>query len=651
MIIELFRLRFWLIIAVLFFLNSFALQAKVRLPALISNGMVLQRNQPLVIWGWADSKEEISLAFNGRNYHAVTGNDRKWKITLPAQKAGGPFQMTISGENQILLTDILIGEVWLCSGQSNMEFIMRKASSKYGKEISESKNQMIRQFMVKRTWSFSIQDTLTHDSWKTADANNVLDFTAVGYFFAKSLYEKYQVPIGLINSSYGGTPVESWTSEAGLKVFPEILSQIEAFKSPDKVNQILKSDQDKVANWYKKVQNTDEGLRQPKGQNWHANQIDFRDWKEMTMPGFFEDQQIDVDGIVWLKKEIILSDNLAGATAILDLGNITDEDITYVNGTIVGKTSSKHLARSYAVPAGLLVAGKNIITVRVLNKEKQGGFVKDKLYQLQVGKYKVSLSGTWKYRIGTNVPPLVTAALKQFSREPTVLFNSMIAPLIPYRIRGVIWYQGENNVGAAQKYRTLFPALISDWRNQWKQGDFPFLYVQLANFLKEDANPEDSSWALLRESQTKTLKLANTGMAVIHDIGEWNDIHPLNKKDVGDRLALIAQKVAYLDQKTIYSGPVYQTSAIEGSQIVVSFTSIGTGLMAKNGAELKHFAIAGADKKFVWAKAKIIDNTVVVHSDAVKNPKFVRYAWANNPVAANLYNKEGLPASSFRTDQ
>lgn len=651
MIIELFRLRLWLLIAAVFFLNSLAVQAKIKLPALISNGMVLQRDQQLAIWGWADSKEEITLAFNGRNYHTVTGTDRKWEIILPAQKAGGPFQMKINGENQISLTDILIGEVWLCSGQSNMEFIMRKASSKYEKEISESKNLKIRQFMVKRTWSFSIQDTIKHDSWKTADPKNVLDFTAVGYFFAKSLYEKYGVPIGLINSSFGGTPVESWTSEEGLKTFPDVLAQIEPFKNPDNVNRILKDDQDKVANWYKNVQNTDEGLRQPKGENWYTNKIDLRDWKEMDMPGFFEEQQIDVDGVVWLKKEIRLPDHLAAAAAILDLGNITDEDITYVNGTIVGKTSSKHLARSYAVPAGLLVAGKNIITVRVLNKEKQGGFLKDKSYQLQVGQYKVPLSGTWKYRIGTKVQPLVTAALKQFSREPTVLFNSMIAPLIPYGIKGVIWYQGENNVGAAQKYQSFFPALIQDWRSQWQHGDFPFLFVQLANFLKEDANPEESSWALLREAQTKSLKLPNTGMAVIHDIGDWNDIHPLNKKDVGDRLALIAQKVAYLDQKIIYSGPVYQSSAIEGGQIVLSFTSVGGGLMAKEGTELKHFAIAGADKKFVWAKAKIIGNTVVVHSNNVKKPKFVRYAWANNPVGANLYNREGLPASSFRTDQ
>jgi sialate O-acetylesterase len=483
--------------------------------------------------------------------------------------------------------------------------------------------------------------------WESANPKTVLDFTATGYFFAKALFEKYRVPIGLINASIGGSPAEAWLSEQALKEFPKHLETARKFKSDDYINQIRTKEKAASDAWYKLVWQRDKGLAAGE-ERWYDPAYDSSDWPTMNIPGYWADGELGpVNGVVWFRKDISLPGSMAGKPGKLLMGRIVDSDEIYVNGKLVGKTSYQYPPRRYDVPLNLLKAGKNTIVARVVNNSGRGGFVKDKPYQLTAAGQTIDLKGPWQYKLGATMDPLPPTTFIQY--KPLGLYNGMIAPLLNYAIKGVIWYQGESNTWRPLEYRKLFPALITDWRKQWNQGQFPFLYVQLANFMAAKDQPSESGWAELREAQLKALAVPNTGMAVIVDIGEWNDIHPLNKKDVGERLALAARKLAYGDKKVVYSGPIYKSVKIKGSKAIIKFTNTGGGLVAKGG-ELKHFAIAGPDKKFVWARAKIKGDKVVVWSDKVTRPVAVRYAWADNPEGANLYNKEGLPASPFRTD-
>jgi sialate O-acetylesterase len=369
----------------------------------------------------------------------------------------------------------------------------------------------------------------------------------------------------------------------------------------------------------------------------------------MQIPGYWADETLDfVNGVVWFRKEISVPASFVGKDVRLNLGRIIDADSVFINGNFVGTTSYQYPPRRYDLPPDVIKEGKNIIVVRVINSMGEGGFVEDKPYEIVAGDESIDLRGDWKYRPGASMEPLASQTFIRW--KPMGLYNAMIAPLLNYCIKGVIWYQGESNAGRPIEYRTLFPALIHDWRNTWKIGDFPFLFVQLPNFMESKNHPSESNWALLREAQLKTLSVPNTAMAVAIDIGEWNDVHPLNKKDVGKRLALAALKVAY-NENVVYSGPIYKSVKIDGKKIEFTFTNVGSGLIAKGSGELKGFAIAGADRQFVWAQAKIDGDIILVWSDQIKHPVAVRYAWADNPEGANLYNMEGLPASPFRTDE
>jgi len=342
---------------------------------------------------------------------------------------------------------------------------------------------------------------------------------------------------------------------------------------------------------------------------------------------------------------------MTGKPAKLFMGRIVDADFVYVNGTLVGSISYQYPPRRYEVPAGLLKPGKNIIVVKVVNTAGKGGFVPDKPYFLTAGGEKIDLRGDWNYQVGQVFQPGRGGGGGGISmqNEPTGLYNTMIAPMIDYPIKGILWYQGEANSGQPEKYKVLLPALIRDWRNKWKEGDIPFIFAQLPNFMEVNYSPSESQWAELRESQLLSLSVPNTGMAVAIDAGEWNDIHPLNKKDVGERLALAAEKLAYGDASLVYSGPIFQSAQVEGNKIILHFSNVGGGLIAKGDSVLNYFSIAGADKRYVWAKAVIDGDRVIVWSDEVSQPVSVRYAWADNPEGANLYNKEGLPASPFET--
>ncbi len=623
---------------------------QVRLPVLISDGMVLQRDAGAKVWGWAGEGEKVTINFDGKTYNAVAGADGKWEAILSQLKAGGPYSMNIDASNHITLKNIMVGDVWVCSGQSNMELPMNRVKYRYPGVIAHSDNPAIRQFIVPDVYNFQQpQEDLKSGRWVSANPESVLEFTAVGYFFAKELFGKYHVPIGLINAGLGGSPAEAWLSEDALKAFPEYLETAKKFKDTAYLNQIANKNKAVSNAWHRHLQQLDKGLEKGK-KPWLDENYDASDWATMNVPGYWADHELGhVNGVVWFRKEIDIPAYMTGKPARLWLGRIVDADTTYVNGKIVGTVSYQYPPRIYDVPANLLKAGKNIIIIRVINNSGRGGFVLDKPYQLSAAGEIIDLKGEWQYKLGAVMDPLPAETFIRW--KPLGLYNAMIAPLLNYAIKGVIWYQGESNTGKPLEYQKLFPALIADWRGKWKQGDFPFLYVQLANFMEAKNRPCESNWAALREAQLKTLSVPNTAMAVIIDIGEWNDVHPLNKEDVSRRLALAAQRMAYGNEEVVYSGPIYKSMKIDGNKIILTFTNIGGGLIARGGGELKHFAVAGADKKFIWAKAKIEGDKVIVWNDDIINPASVRYGWADNPEGANLYNKEGLPASPFRTEK
>lgn len=636
------------LILVLFFLLPFSLVGQVKLPKLISDGMVLQREIDLKIWGWAAPQEKVEINFMDETYQATANEAGDWEIKIAPLKAGGPYNMVISASNTINVNNILVGDVWLCSGQSNMELPMRRVIPLYAEEIKNANNDFIRYFEVPKIYNFKVaKKDLSGGQWQKTTPENVLNFPAVAYFFAKDLYEKYKIPIGLISSALGGSPAESWISEEALKKFPEHYQEAQRFKDDGLIEQIEQDDNTRIQAWYRTSSEKDKGHQGPV--KWHDPALNTQDWKSMEIPGYWADTELGaVNGVVWFRKEIEIPAELAGKPAKLELGRIVDADSAFVNGKFVGRTGYQYPPRWYTIPEGVLKEGKNTIAVRIISERGEGGFVLDKPYELIVGDQTIDLKGQWHYKLGVAMEPLESQTFVRW--KPVGLYNAMIAPLINYGIKGVIWYQGESNASRKpEEYTALLTTLIKDWRSKWNQDKFPFLIVQLANFMEAKDMPTESDWALLREAQRKTLELPNTAMAVAIDLGEWNDIHPLNKKDVGERLALAAQKVAY-GEDIVYSGPSYKSMKVKGNKIIITFENIGSGLETKGGP-LKHFAIAGADKQFMWANAKIEGDKVIVWSDKVANPVAVRYAWADNPEGANLYNKEGLPASPFTTEE
>jgi len=622
--------------------------SQVRLPRLVSNGMVLQRDANVKIWGWASAGEKVSLRFMDVKYNAVADNNGKWEVILPKLKAGGPFEMKIDASNSISISDILVGDVWVCSGQSNMGSL-RGFASLYPDDIAQSENTNIRHFMVGSGFKLgSTEVDVKSGKWLSANPKDVLSFAAVGYFFAKKLYDTYKVPIGLINASVGGSSAEAWISEESIKEFPKYYEDVQKYQLPGFMDKLKRQDEERVNSWNKQVKENDEGHKSPI--KWSDPMLNTSDWETMHVPGYWINTKTgNVNGCVWFRKEMNIPAKMTGKPATLKLGRIADADSVFMNGKFVGGINSLYALRSYKVPENLLKEGLNTVVVKITSYNHHGGFVPGRPYKLIAEADTMNLEGDWKYKVGAAVEPLEDRLFT--GKIPTGLFNSMIAPILNYPIKGVIWYQGESNTCRAFEHYEIFKSLIRDWRNNWHQGDFPFLYVQLPNFVEENIEITKNDWAVFRESQLKALALPNTGMAVTIDVGEFTDIHPLRKKPVGERLALAAQKVAYGDSKVVYSGPIYKSLEINGNQVTLWFTNIGSGLIVKNGGDLKCFEICGMDNKFVPAKAKIVNNKIVVSSDEVNKPVAVRYAWANNPEGVNLYNKEGLPASPFRTNE
>ena len=647
------RSRYFLILALpLVFLQA---QSKVKLPAVIGNYMVLQQKTNAAIWGKAEAGKTITLTntWKRKLYTAKADQEGNWKILVPTPSYGGPYAMTISDGEPITIMNIMIGEVWVCSGQSNMEMPLAGWGKidNYQQEIANAIYPKISLLQVEHVSSNApLEDAkVANGGWKPCIPQFVPEFSAVAYFFAREIYKKTGIPIGLIHTSWGGTIAEAWTSKNTLKTLPDFVDAVARIEREANAANGKTEDQ-QIRAWKDQLQKNDAGYSNGKP-IWVSAALDESSWKQLPLPGLWEESVLpDFDGVVYLRKKITIPPSWNGKQVKLSLGMIDDNDVTYFDGEKIGETEGYNVPRMYTIPAEKVTAGAHTIAIKVFDGSGGGGLYGEKnvLALVCANGERIPLDGNWLYRVGLNLKDVGAApASVQTANRATVLYNAMINPFIQYSIRGAIWYQGESNADRAHQYRTLFPAMIKDWRTQWKQRDFPFYFVQLANYKKADTKPDASAWAELRDAQLQTLALPNTGMAVTIDVGNPDDIHPKNKQEVGKRLALIALAKTY-KKNVPYSGPVLQEQNLEGNAIRLTFKFSDGGLKAK-GRELNGFAIAGADQIFHWAKAVIKGNEVIVSSADVPNPVAVRYGWANNP-NCNLYNGAGLPASPFRTD-
>ena len=611
--------------------------------------MVLQRDVENPIWGWATPGEKVTVFARDQKVTATTDETGKWMIMLPPMQVGDPFSIRVNGaENEIEISNVLIGEVWICSGQSNMEWTVNRSGNP-DEERNNANYPVIRHIKVNRKVGNAPFEDCETTGWQVCSPETAGEFTAVGYYFGRKLHKELNVPIGLINTSWGGTIVEAWTSADSLKAHPDFTERINRIARNVKNMEAAQAEfEQAIQSWQEKYDSALEESRKTS-----VDQLDDQSWKEIKAPGRWEQQGYRrFDGIAWYRKTVQLPQSLVGKELQLSLAMIDDQDKTFVNGKKVGETAGWNKPRKYTIPSALNDKAAMTITVQV-NDTGGGGGIYGQASELSISTENedaISLAGKWKFKIDdslNSLPPRPKAPGFNGPNNPTALYNAMVHPLIPIQFKGVIWYQGESNASRAYQYRELFPLLIKDWRKKWNR-EFPFYWVQLANFRRASQEPGPSDWAELREAQSMTLQLPQTGEAVIIDIGDARDIHPKNKQDVGKRLAGLAMKNDY-GFDMVSSGPRYREMAVENSKIRLKFDH-ANGLRSSDSKPLARFEIAGDDKKFVWATATIDGQDVVVQSDSVDTPVAVRYAWANNPEGCNLTNATGLPASPFRTD-
>lgn len=614
---------------------------------LVSDGMVLQRGVRVPIWGLAPPGATVTVSFDGQDHAATATATGAWTVFLPSMPPGGPHAMRIlAGSEHIDVRDILVGDVWVASGQSNMEFTVA-ASRNAEQEIAAGNDSRIRQFKVPQSYSDQPSSELAGGSWTVADREHIPGFSAVAYFFARELRKSVDVPIGIINTSWGGSRIETWMSRSAVR-----LSEQQWHEIWDRELAYQRSTEDSLRARIGVIPTTDAGLVDGRAL-WADPALDDSAWASIEVPKLWELAGYPgMDGIAWYRTTFTLSAEQAAKGLRLGLGTIDDSDISWVNGVEVGRTDRAYnRARVYEVSPSALRAGRNVLAVRVEDFTGGGGIYGDpSLLFIESGTDRRPFGGTWKFRVGA---ASVNPDGQRINKVSTLLYNKMVNPLLPYPIKGVIWYQGESNADHledAAEYRALFPDMIRSWRDAWNLGDFPFLWVQLPNYNHAVAAPSaTSNWATMRESQSATLRLSKTGQAVVIDLGEADDIHPKNKRDVGVRLAAVARAVAY-GQHVTHSGPVFRRSAVRGNRVTIEFDHANGLTTVVRGAPVGGFAIAGSDHHFVWAKAQLVGGRVVTWSDNVPRPMAVRYAWEDNPQQANLVNAAGLPAAPFRTD-
>ena len=631
----------WLIALAVLVLPGVA-AARVELPRLFSDGAVVQRDQPMRVWGSADAGAQVHVDFNGNRVNVMASDDGRWSATLPAHGAGGPYVLSIkSGGTTRVVRDVLVGDVWLASGQSNMEWPVAQSGGA-DEVIASADDPQIRHFKLPKSWSAKPERDVVGGDWVPASPESVAKFSAVAYAFARELRAATGVPIGIIDSTWGGSSIKAWMDADSQGLDAQAIAR-QGSEVSLKDERALASTRTRLARW------PQAGIDPA---NWHEAGFDDRNWDSILVPGLWEANGYNgMDGEAWYRASFTLSAAEAAAGVTLGVGRIDDSDITWLNGHQVGETRMQYnLPRAYAVPPEALRAGVNHVAVRVSDFGGGGGIHGDaaEVFVQPQGAAKRALDGAWKFR-----PAQVSVALVDDKNQlPTLLYNAMIHPLQPYPLRGVIWYQGEANAGEgiAYAYRDQFASMIKDWRANWEQPQLPFLWVQLANFISGVDTATGSPWAMLRESQSVALALPATAQAVAIDIGNPGDIHPADKQCVGYRLALAARHVAY-GESLVYSGPVYLAARVEDDKTLVYFNLQGSKLAVRGGGDVvQGFELAGADHRFHPAQATVQGDVVVVSSDDVAQPQAVRYAWRDNPENANLGNQENLPASPFRSD-
>lgn len=631
----------------LFLLISQLTFAQLKVARLFSDHVVLQRQKPIPVWGWAKAKDKITVTLAGQTQMAITDANGKWQVRFNPLEAGGPFMMSVSDKtNSLRINDILIGEVWLCSGQSNMEFMVKQADN-FKVEKKNANFPQIRHFFVEHEVTMTPETDLKTGEWKVASEETVGDFTAVGFFFAREIYQKLNIPVGLLHSSWGGSQIEGWISKEGMVSNDEFKNYAQNLP-----NNWMDADVIQDKKLRKQLFGNDFMPTVEDEKKYVSANYDFSKWHNGDSPlGQWDWKGIwAFRGTSFMARNVEISSEMANQLTTLGLGIQDAQNEIYINGKLVAEGILKGV-RKIVIPANTWKVGTNSLMVKfgkMIDPAWYGSGLMGTNEDLFVSanKEKVSLTNGWKL-----MPSFVDKHeyVHSSNNVGTSIYNGMIAPLVPFAVRGALWYQGETNAGRAYQYRQSFPLMINDWRKKW-DDDFSFYFVQLANYGGYQNSNQGSNWAELREAQTMTLSLPKTGMAVITDIGNPNDIHPTNKRDVGHRLALNALKKDY-GQEIVFSSPMYDNVAFGGNNATISFRYVGGGLMAKDKfGYLKGFEIAGEDKVFYYAKAEIVGDKVVVTHPKNQKPIAVRYAWADSPMDANLFNAEGLPACPFRTD-
>lgn len=632
-------------IGILLLLTGHTCVALPFLSPIFGDNMILQRDKTNQVWGWAAPGDKIRVEISGQSATVVAGKSGRWQAQIFPPQVGGPYTMQISGKQSVTLTNILVGDVWLCGGQSNMEFPLRRARNGEA-EVQAARQPNLRLFTVRQKPAYTAASEV-QGTWRVCSPQTVTEdggVSAAGYFFAQRILAETNVPLGLIKNCWGGTPAESWTSPdtlRRLKDFDAGLDEITRLQAKGGVEY-----GNYISHWYDEF---DVGQKS----NWNAAILDDHDWKTVTVPGGFAELNVpETPAVCYFRKTVVLPDPLPPGGAKIFLGVIEKMDTTQINGRWVGASAWVENPRAYSIGDGVLQPGTNVIAVRVFKTRPDGGFRSppEQLKLVLGDKTEIPLAGGWKGRLSVDArsPHPLPLGFENWPTMPAVLHNGMIAPLAPLAICGALWYQGEANVGRAVQYKKLLPAMIADWRATFQQPDFPFYIVSLAGFTPRRDYPGDDGWAELREAQAFTAHtVTHSGLALAIDVGEAQDIHPTDKKTVGERLALCALADHY-GKKIVSSGPIFDHAESLAGALQLYFRHTDGGLVVR-GDQLGEFSIAGADKKWFWAEAKLEGDTILVSSPQVKAPKFVRYAWQGNPLAT-LFNGAGLPAVPFRTD-
>ncbi len=634
---------------------SLPVSAQLKLAKIFSSEMMIQRGETVPVWGWSTPGTEVVLRWDDSPpFHTITSKQGEWEIKLPPTTKKGPHRMEVrSGSENVIVENIIAGDIWLCAGQSNMEWMVEN-SNQAEIELARAEYPEIRLFDVPHKMAnLPAKDLPGEPVWHPCRKESVRQFSAVGYFFGRDLHEKLGLPIGLISDNFGGTIIQTWMSPEGFAGLVNYEKDIAALPEVD-FEADKREGHDEFNVWLRAFHDRDKGISDE--QYVWAN-TDYSDWKSMDLPGIWEasgdTSLFERDGVVWFAKDFYVEEIPAGVDQKLSLGPIDDSDMTWINGTLVGQMENRYNKdRWYTIPPGVLKTGKNTLVVRVEDYIGGGGLYGDpeQLF-VRIGEEIIPLAGRWKYKVGMLTDTPMPKNNFGPNGYPCVLYNGMIAPITRFPIKGVIWYQGESNVYKAVEYRDLLQRWVRDWRSRWHAPDMPFLWVQLANFGPVQETPKPSMWAELREAQEAGLALPHTGMITAIDIGEGKNIHPRNKQEVGRRLALAAEKEVYgLPVK--YYGPHKRSATFGDNYVDIRFDSVYGGLYVTNRYGCAHgFSIAGADRVFHWARAYVVDaQTVRVFAPEGKAPVSVRYAWEDNPFDLNLFNSEGFPALPFRTD-